>query len=367
MATMIISVLALDQVMVFELMIPGQVFGMANMAAAETRAGAVPPYEVRVCGQRPSISTTADWGIAEIRTSYGLDALVDANLVVVPGTHQFMEEPDPQVISALRAAADNGARVASMCVGAFTLAAAGLLDGRRATTHWQFAGELARRYPAVDVDPTVLFVDEGPVLTAAGVASGLDLCLHLIRQHAGPDLAARTARRIVVPAWRDGGQAQYIEHAGPADAGHPLQPTITWMEENAVDALDLRAIANHAAVSVRTLNRQFRRQMLQLTLTRQGTHARESQCWNNRSCPISQQQGNLVDIANGTSLTNKRDLCTQSLPHQSTVYSTHSNSHRDRSLLQCRIPVAQDEQTSTFTDCSNSLLLQTIKCSLKRL
>jgi transcriptional regulator GlxA family with amidase domain len=258
MATMIISVLALDQVMGFELMIPGQVFGMANMAAAETRAGAVPPYEVRVCGQRPSISTTADWGMTEIRTSYGLDALVDADLVVVPGTHQFMEEPDPQVISALRGAADNGARVASMCVGAFTLAAAGLLDGRRATTHWQFADELARRYPAVDVDPTVLFVDEGPVLTAAGVASGLDLCLHLIRQHAGPDLAARTARRIVVPAWRDGGQAQYIEHAGPADAGHPLQPTITWMEENAVDALDLRAIANHAAVSVRTLNRQFR-------------------------------------------------------------------------------------------------------------
>jgi transcriptional regulator GlxA family with amidase domain len=262
MATMIISVLALDQVMGFELMIPGQVFGMANMAAAETGAPvgdpAVPPYEVRVCGQRPSISTTADWGMAEIRTSYGLDALVDADLVVVPGTHQFMEEPDPQVISALRAAADNGARVASMCVGAFTLAAAGLLDGRRATTHWQFAPELAQRYPAVDVDPTVLFVDEGPVLTAAGVASGLDLCLHLIRQHAGPDLAARTARRIVVPAWRDGGQAQYIEHAGPADAGHPLQPTITWMEENAVDALDLRAIANHAAVSVRTLNRQFR-------------------------------------------------------------------------------------------------------------
>jgi len=259
---MLVAVLALDQVMGFELMIPGQVFGMANLAVAEAGVdGDVldrPRYEVLVCGQRPSISTTADWGIAEIRTSYGLDALVDADLVVVPGTHQFMEEPDPQVISALRAAADNGARVASMCVGAFTLAAAGLLDGRRATTHWQFAGELARRYPAVDVDPTVLFVDEGPVLTAAGVASGLDLCLHLIRQHAGPDLAARTARRIVVPAWRDGGQAQYIEHAGPADAGHPLQPTITWMEENAVDALDLLAIANHAAVSVRTLNRQFR-------------------------------------------------------------------------------------------------------------
>ncbi len=104
----------------------------------------------------------------------------------------------------------------------------------------------------------MLFVDEGPVLTSAGVASGLDLCLHLLRQHAGADLAARTARRVVVPAWRDGGQAQYIEHVGPADSEHPLQPTIDWMEENALDALDLQAIANHAAVSVRTLNRQFR-------------------------------------------------------------------------------------------------------------
>jgi transcriptional regulator GlxA family with amidase domain len=257
MATMIISVLALDQVMGFELMIPGQVFGMANLVAAEAGAEA-PPYQIRVCGQKASIKTTADWGMLEIRTAYGLDALVDADLVVVPGSQLFMEDPDPQAVSALRAAADNGARVASMCVGAFTLAAAGLLDGRRATTHWQFAGELARRYPAVDVDPSVLFVDEGPVLTAAGVASGLDLCLHLIRQDAGPDLAARTARRVVVPAWRDGGQAQYIEHAAPADAEHPLQPTIDWMEENAVDALDLRAIANHASISVRTLNRQFR-------------------------------------------------------------------------------------------------------------
>jgi transcriptional regulator GlxA family with amidase domain len=262
---MIIGVLALEQVMGFELMIPGQVFGMANLAAAEPEAAsrdgapvAPPGYEVRVCGQRPSISTTADWGLVEIRTPYGMDALIDADLVVVPGTHRFLEDPDPQVVSALRAAADNGAQVAAMCVGAFTLAAAGLLDGRRATTHWQWAGELARRYPDIDVDPGVLFIDEGPVLTSAGVASGLDLCLHLIRQHAGPDLAGRTARRVVIPAWRDGGQAQYVEHAGPAAANHPLQPTIAWMDENAVAALDLRAIADHASVSVRTLNRQFR-------------------------------------------------------------------------------------------------------------
>jgi transcriptional regulator GlxA family with amidase domain len=187
-----------------------------------------------------------------------MDALVEADLIVVPGTHRFLEEPDRQAVSALRAAADNGVRIAAMCVGTFTLAAAGLLDGRRATTHWQWAGELARRYPDIDVDPSVLFVDEGAVLTSAGVASGLDLCLHLLRQQRGADLAARTARRVVIPAWRDGGQAQYIEHVGPADPEHPLQPTIEWMEENAVDALDLQAIANHASVSVRTLNRQFR-------------------------------------------------------------------------------------------------------------
>ena len=262
---MIICVLALEQVMGFELMIPGQVFGMANLAAREPGASApgsapaaLPEYEVRVCGERPSISTTADWGLVEIHTSYGMDALIDADLVVVPGTHRFLEEPDPQAVSALRAAADRGARVASMCVGAFTLAAAGLLDGRRATTHWQWAAELARRYPDIDVDPGVLFIDEGPVLTSAGVASGLDLCLHLIRQHAGPELAGRTARRVVIPAWRDGGQAQYIEHAGPAAVNHPLQPTIAWMDENALAALDLPAIADHASVSVRTLNRQFR-------------------------------------------------------------------------------------------------------------
>jgi transcriptional regulator GlxA family with amidase domain len=258
---MIVGVLALDQVMGYEVMIPGLVFGMANLAAAESEAtpgDASPGYQVRVCGLRPSVGTVADWGAVELRTPYGLDALVDADLVMVPGTHRFLEVPDPQAISALRAAADNGARVAAMCVGAFTLAATGLLDGRRATTHWQWAGELARRYPDIDVDASVLFVDEGPVLTSAGVASGLDLCLHLVRQHAGPDLAARTARRAVIPAWRDGGQAQYIEHATPADADHPLQPTIAWMEENALAPLDLRAIADHAAVSVRTLNRQFR-------------------------------------------------------------------------------------------------------------
>ncbi|TRW80024.1 helix-turn-helix domain-containing protein [Mycolicibacterium sp. 018/SC-01/001] len=249
---MIIAVLAQDGVMGFELMIPGTVFGMANEAAGTRR------YEVRVCGRRRRAATTADWGGVEFRTSHGLDGLAGADLVIVPGVERCLEPPHPDVIAALRAAFDSGARIASMCVGAFTVAATGLLSGRRVTTHWQWADELARRFPDVDVDPSVLFIDEGPVVTAAGVASGLDLCLHIVRGDAGPALAGATARRVVIPAWRDGGQAQYVEHAAPAGIAHPLRPTIDWMREHAEEPLDLSAIAAHAAVSVRTLNRQFR-------------------------------------------------------------------------------------------------------------
>lgn len=261
---MIIAVIAQDTVMGFELMIPSLVFGMANEVAAEASPApnaAAPErrrYDVRVCGRRRRATTAAEWGGVEFRTPHGLDGLAGADVVIVPGVHAFAEPPHPQVVSVILRAAEEGARVASMCVGAFTLAATGLLNHRRATTHWQWAGELARRYPDIEVDPSVLFVDEGDVLTAAGVASGIDLCLHLIRQDAGPEVAGATARRVVVPAWRDGGQAQYIEHPAPVVADHRLEPTIAWMQENAAAPLDLPSIADHAAVSVRTLNRQFR-------------------------------------------------------------------------------------------------------------
>ncbi|MGY4712001.1 GlxA family transcriptional regulator [Mycolicibacterium sp. CBM1] len=261
---MIVGVLAIDNVVGYELMIPGQIFGMANIAAAESARPEgdgeprMSPFEVRLCGQRSTISTAADFAVVEIRAPFGLDALADADLVIVPGTRSFLEEPPAQVLSLLADIAGGGGRVASFCVGAFTLAAAGLLDGRRATTHWQFAGELSRRYPNVDVDPRVLFIDEGQVLTSAGVSSGIDLCLHLVRQHCGPELARRTARRVVVSAWRDGGQAQYMENPGSEDGEHPLQGTVDWMRDNSLTALELKDIATHAAVSVRTLNRQFR-------------------------------------------------------------------------------------------------------------
>lgn len=252
-----IAVLVSDNVLGFEAMIPGQVFGMANLAAAETSTAAV-PYEIRVCTPGRAVSTIAAWGGVEIASRHGYEDAVGADIVVVPGAQTFLDEPDGELLDALRAAADQGSRIAAVCVGAFTVAAAGLLDGRRATTHWQWADVLAERYPSTVVDPSVLFVDDGPILTSAGVTSGLDLCLHLVRSQYGADLAARTARRLVLPAWRDGGQAQYIEHVDPVRGVNPLQATIDWMYKHLDSGLDLAAIAAQASMSVRSLNRHFR-------------------------------------------------------------------------------------------------------------
>src|ERR1700712_3757016 len=241
-------------------MIPGQVFGMANVALAEH--GAEPPrYDVRICAKGRAVSTIMDWGAVDIRTPFGLEEAVSADVVIVPGTKNFLEPPDPEVLEVLRAAFGGGARIVAICVGAFTLAASGLLDGRRATTHWQWADELTRRHPDVDVDPAAMFVDDGRILTSAGVAAGLDLCLHLIRQDAGPDLAGRTARRLVLPTWREGGQAQFVESARPQHDSFPLHATVRWMEENALAPLDLDSIARNASLSVRSLNRHFRDQL----------------------------------------------------------------------------------------------------------
>ncbi|MEU4896489.1 helix-turn-helix domain-containing protein [Streptomyces sp. NPDC044780] len=256
----VVAVLGLDGALGFELMTPGQVFGTANTVDGPGAASS-PRYDVRLCAPGRFLSTAAGWGAVEMRTPYDLDAVADAEIVIVPGTERFLDPPDPEVVQVLRDAAARGSRIASICVGAFTLAASGLLDGARATTHWQWADELARRHPAVEVDPTVLFVDNGRTLTSAGVASGLDVCLHLIRTEAGAELAAQTARRVIMPAWRDGGQAQFIEHVSPGDTSDSLQPTIDWMEKNLTAPLDLTAIARHAAMSVRSLNRKFRHQI----------------------------------------------------------------------------------------------------------
>jgi AraC family transcriptional regulator, transcriptional activator FtrA len=188
---------------------------------------------------------------------HGLDALAEAETIVVPGIGDRAWPLPPEPVEALRAAAEGGARVASICTGAFVLAAAGLLDGRRATTHWRYAPLLTREFPAVEVDPDVLYVDEGDVLTSAGVAAGIDLCLHMVRKDHGAEVANRIARRIVVAAHRDGGQAQFVERPLPASDGG-LAATRAWMEERLDQPLTVDDMARHAACSPRSFARRFR-------------------------------------------------------------------------------------------------------------
>jgi transcriptional regulator GlxA family with amidase domain len=166
-----------------------------------------------------------------------------------------------RLLARLRAAADHGTRIASICAGAFVLAATGLLDGRRATTHRLAAAQLAERHPAVEVDPDVLYVDNGQFLTSAGAAAGLDLCLHLIRRDHGSAVAADAARLSVMPLERDGGQAQFIvPEQPPAPRGSTLEPLLRWLDESAGRDLTMADIAAQAGMSTRTLNRRFREQ-----------------------------------------------------------------------------------------------------------
>jgi AraC family transcriptional regulator, transcriptional activator FtrA len=176
----------------------------------------------------------------------------------VPGIGDGAWPLPPEPLAALRAAAARGTRVASICTGAFVLAAAGLLDGRRATTHWRYAQRPARASPAVTVDPGVLYVDEGDVLSSAGVAAGVDLCLHMVRRDFGAEASNAVARRMVVAAHRDGGQAQFVERPLPVAAGDGLASTRAWMEERLAEPLSVEAMARHAGYSPRSFARRFR-------------------------------------------------------------------------------------------------------------
>ena len=244
-----IAVLALHGVVPFDLAIPCEVFGRVRLPDPAHE------YEVRVCGEAAEVRARG-FGI---RAPWTLDGLADADTVVVPGVEGLNAPVPDAAISALRSAYANGARVASICTGSFVLAAAGLLDGRRATTHWLAAGLLARRYPAVTVDPGVLFVDEGRVVTSAGASAGLDMCLHLLRRDHGHAVAAHAARLAVAPLGREGGQAQFIRHESPGSAAS-LAPLLDWMRENAHRPLSVEDLARQAAASPRTLARRFREQ-----------------------------------------------------------------------------------------------------------
>lgn len=212
-------------------------------------------YEVLVCGEAPSVSAR----LFDLHTRFHLGHAAGAHTVIVPGIDDIDAPVSEAVLASIRDAAASGARVASICTGAFLLAASGLLDGQRATTHWLAATELARRFPTVNVDPNVLFVDNGKVLTSAGAAAGLDLCLHLVRRDYGAAVAADSARAAVMPLERGGGQAQFIVHPEPSSS-LALQPVLKWMESQLHRALTLEAIAAHAALSKRTLSRRFLKQ-----------------------------------------------------------------------------------------------------------
>lgn len=211
-----------------------------------------PAYEVRVCAQ-PATVATRDF---DLTARHDYSAVADAHTVVVPGIDDLRAPISEALVKALAAAWSRGARIASICTGAFVLAKAGLLDGRRATTHWWCAPELARRYPTIDVDPAVLYVDHGQLLTSAGAAAGLDLCLHLIRRDFGADVAAKVARMAVIPLEREGGQAQYIDHPLP-DADDDLQPLLRWIEAHLDEDLRVDCLARKVAMSARTFARRF--------------------------------------------------------------------------------------------------------------
>jgi transcriptional regulator GlxA family with amidase domain len=226
--------------------IPAQVF--------TTRASM--PYEVRVCGAAPGLVTGGD-GLA-YSVAHGLEALEWADLVFIPG-YRFPDREDPPagVLDALVAAHARGARLAAISTGAFALAATGLLDGRRATTHWHYARALAEQHPAVRVDENVLFVDEGRVLTSAGAASGIDLCLHILRSELGVAASNHAARRLVAAPYRSGGQAQYVPRSVPEPRGERFAATREWALHRLGDPLTLETLAQHAAVSPRTFSRRF--------------------------------------------------------------------------------------------------------------
>ncbi|MEU2871948.1 helix-turn-helix domain-containing protein [Streptomyces olivoreticuli] len=216
-----------------------------------------PAYRVRVCAPTEDI----DAGAFTLRAPWPLDTLAEADTIVVPGIADLAAAVPDEVIDALRQAAARGTRLASICTGAFVLAATGLLDGHRATTHWAAAAQLAALHPAVEVDPDVLYVDNGQVLTSAGAAAGLDLCLHMVRRDLGSAVAADAARLSVMPLEREGGQAQFIVHERPpAPRGSTLEPLLRWLEDNARRELTLDDVASQAGMSVRTLNRRFREQ-----------------------------------------------------------------------------------------------------------
>jgi AraC family transcriptional regulator, transcriptional activator FtrA len=245
-----VAIVVYDGFTPFELGVACEVFGDDRWVAPGD-----PWYHLFICGEN-SRPVVADSGF-QILVPHGLDALSGVDTVIVSPTYRPADVPE-SVFEALRQAHARGCRILSLCGGAFVLAEAGLLDGRRAATHWTECEELARRYPLVSVDSGVLFVDEGSILTGAGSAASIDLCLHIVRQDYGSDVATQLARQLVVPPQRDGGQAQYIENPLPVlDSSNLFADTVAWVQEHLDEPVTVEDLALRSAMSPRTFARRF--------------------------------------------------------------------------------------------------------------
>lgn len=244
-----VAVVAFRGISSFHLSVPCIVFGDAFPGT--------PRFELRVCAwERGPLATTAGF---DLRVQHGLEALTWADIVIVPSWRNADEAVPPALCQALRAAHARGALVVGLCLGAYALAEAGLLDGRRATTHWAFATHFAQRYPQVRVEPEMLYVDDGPLLTSAGTAAGLDCCLHLVRERYGAESANALARILVTPPHRQGGQAQFIDHPLPqTPRDSRLADLLDWVRTHLAEAHSLDSLAERALMSRRSFTRHFR-------------------------------------------------------------------------------------------------------------
>ncbi|MYT75894.1 helix-turn-helix domain-containing protein [Streptomyces sp. cg28] len=245
-----VAAVLLDGVHPFELGVVCEVFGLDRGDAG------LPVYDFAVVSAESPSLTTHVPGMT-VSTPYGLERLAEADLIAIPSAGRRFDSYPPDLLDALREAVDRGARVLSLCAGVFVLGAAGLLDGRRCAVHWRYARQLARQFPRTRVDQDVLYVDEGPVITSAGTAAGIDACLHIVRTEHGAEVANTIARRMVVPPHRDGGQAQYVERPLPTTRCDTVGEVLAWMERHLADPVTVEELAARALMSPRTFARRF--------------------------------------------------------------------------------------------------------------
>lgn len=245
-----IGVIAMQRLIPYDLTIACEVFGRLDDDRGQSL------YDVIVCGEAKIVEARA----FNLMVPFGLAKLRSVDTIIVPGIEDITADVPRPVLRALQAASERGVRIGSICSGAFVLAKAGLLNGRRATTHWMCADELQRRYPDIVVDPNVLYVDEGDVVTSAGASAGMDMCLHLVRRDFGQAAAARAARLAVTPVDRDGGQAQYIRRDAPRSVGS-LGALLEWMAAHLTEPLDVPQLAAHVRMSERSFARHFLEQV----------------------------------------------------------------------------------------------------------